>query len=52
MYINTHKSIYRAIERANASSGVILGEMLCPAEKISLIIGTKGSIINEVIHYF
>jgi hypothetical protein len=24
------------------------GEMLCPADKISLIIGTKGSIINEI----
>jgi KH domain len=42
------ESLNRAIERANASTGVILGEMLCPAEKISLIIGTKGSIINEI----
>ena len=42
------ESLNRAIERANASTGVILGEMLCPLDKISLVIGSKGCIINEI----
>ena len=41
-------SLNRAIERANISSGVKLGEMMCPADKIIHVIGTKGVIINEI----
>lgn len=45
---NRAESINRAIERANLSSGIIIGEIICPAEKVSLVIGTKGAIINEI----
>ena len=41
-------SLNRAIERANISSGVKLGEVMCPADKIVHVIGTKGVIINEI----
>ena len=33
---------------ATSPNSVTIGEMLCPSDKVSLVIGSKGTIINEI----
>ena len=45
---NTANKDGLTVPGGGAGGGVTLGEILCPSDKVSLVIGAKGSIINEI----